>query len=224
MCTSACTRPVLTEARRTRKPRLSGAFGERARQDSNLRLLPPEGSALSTELRAPAASLARRRSRKRRGESSPPGVVRRPVRRRRNFRRSGALVSCSTSSGQHPKGFGGHDVASAHVGDGRGRRPSRDRRGPRDGVDSAARLAVRLLEVRHQPVGMRPATAAGDRPRLSRRRRGEPRQHRAGRPAGPHQRYGEPDRSGAWLLAGRRSQRQLLGAEGSGLRLDRRRV
>jgi hypothetical protein len=28
-------------------------WGARARQDSNLRLLPPEGSALSTELRAP---------------------------------------------------------------------------------------------------------------------------------------------------------------------------
>src|SRR2546421_12172931 len=31
-----------------------GRCQERARQDSNLRLLPPEGSALSTELRAPA--------------------------------------------------------------------------------------------------------------------------------------------------------------------------
>ena len=36
-------------------PLLERDCGRRARQDSNLRLLPPEGSALSTELRAPAA-------------------------------------------------------------------------------------------------------------------------------------------------------------------------
>ena len=44
-----------TPASAGRTPDLSYAIEERARQDSNLRLLPPEGSALSTELRAPAA-------------------------------------------------------------------------------------------------------------------------------------------------------------------------
>ena len=47
-------RTMLGLAPRTRKPRRSGALLRRARLDSNQRLLPPEGSALSTELRARA--------------------------------------------------------------------------------------------------------------------------------------------------------------------------
>ena len=44
---------------RLMKMALQSETRERARQDSNLRLLPPEGSALSSELRAPPASLPR---------------------------------------------------------------------------------------------------------------------------------------------------------------------
>src|SRR4051812_8099549 len=44
-----------------RKPRWSGALRSRARQDSNLRPLAPEASALSTELRAPARAAYRLR-------------------------------------------------------------------------------------------------------------------------------------------------------------------